>query len=187
MAYKLKPNYHFADTTQLGIDKIPSGRLIIVEDYGPNHDIKWFRKLTNNLRDDNNNIIGTLDSTHTVNDALTYKCIEAPLDKKADITSVYSMTEIDGALSSKADATDVYTKVDVDGTFRTIADSYTITDIDSMFDNASVNPSGVIQQSNTITTDVVIEYGNNAVSVGPITIANDKSVEITDGSEWLII
>ena len=187
MAYKLKPNYHFADTSQLGIDKIPNGRLIIIEDYGPDHSVKWLRKISQNLKDDNGNIIGTLDSTHTVNDALTYKCIEAPLDKKADITSVYSMTEIDAALSSKANTASVYTKTYIDSTFRTIIDSYAATEIDSMFDNASVNPSGVIQQSAMILDDVIIEYGNNAVSVGPLTIANDKSVTITDGSEWLII
>lgn len=187
MAYKLKPNYHFASTTELGIDKIPVGRLIIVEDYGPNHDIKWLRKVTNNLRDDNGTVIGTLNSTHTINDALTYRCIEAPLDKKADITAVYSMTEVDSMVSAKANALDVYTKTAVDNAFRTIADSYSATTIDSMFDNASVNPSGVIQQSALIADDIIIEYGNNAVSVGPITIANDKSVEITDGSEWLII
>lgn len=187
MAYKLKPNYHFADTSELGIDKIPVGRLIIVEDYGINHEIKWFKKLTQDLKDEYGTVIGTLNSTHTVNDALTYKCIEAPLDKKVDITAVYSMTEIDALAASKANVSDVYTIQDVDGAFRTIADSYSITDIDSMFDNAAVNPSGVIQQSAMIMSDVVIEYGNNAVSVGPLTIANDKSVEITDGSEWLII
>jgi hypothetical protein len=187
MTYKLKPNYHFASTVELGIDKIPVGRLIIVEDYGPNHDIKWLRKISQSLKDDNGNVIGTLNSTHTVNDALTYKCIEAPLDKKADISAVYSMTEVDSMVSSKANASDVYTIQDVDGAFRTLADSYSITEIDSMFDNAAVNPSGVIQQSALIADNVIIEYGHNAVSIGPITIANDKSVEITDGSEWLII
>lgn len=187
MAYKLKPNYHFADTSQLGIDKVPVGRLIIIEDYGPAHEIKWFKKLTQSLRDENGNVIGTLDATHTVNDALTYRCIEAPLDKKADLTAVYTNTEVDSLLSTKAEANDVYTVMDADIAFRRIDDSYSSTEVDSMIDNVSVNPSGVIQQSANVINDVLIEYGNNAASFGPITIANNKTVTISDGSVWSII
>jgi hypothetical protein len=187
MTYKLKPNYHFADTTELGIDKIPIGRLVIIEKYGPNEEIKWFKKVTHNLRDEQGNVIGTLNSTHTINDALTYRCIEAPLDKKADITSVYSQTEVDSMLTTKANADEVYTKGDVDITFRRIDDSYSATTVDSMLDNIAVNPKGIIQQANAITADVEIEYGNNAASLGPLTINNNVTVTIANGSVWTII
>ena len=187
MAYKLKPNYHFSNTAQLGIDKVPVGRLIIVEDYGPNHEIKWLRKVSQNLRDENGATIGTLDGTHTVNDALTYLCIEAPLDKKANLTQVYTQTEVDSMLSTKAEVSSVYTKNAIDTTFRRLDDSYSLTEIDSMIDNVVVNPSGVIQQSATIISDVLIEYGNNASSLSPITINDNVTVEISDGSVWTII
>ena len=45
MAYNRKPNYHFSDKNQTGIDKIPLGRMIIVEDY--DGEVKTFLKKSN--------------------------------------------------------------------------------------------------------------------------------------------
>jgi len=45
MAYNRKPNYHFRDKNQTGIDKIPLGRMIIVEDY--DGEVKTFLKKSN--------------------------------------------------------------------------------------------------------------------------------------------
>lgn len=187
MAYKLKPNYHFADTSQLGINKVPVGRLIIVEDYGANHEIKWLRKTSQSLKDEYGNIIGVLDANHTINDALTYRCIEAPFDKKADISQVYTITEIDSMLTTKAEVNDVYDKITSDSIFRRNDDSYSAANIDSMLDNLSVNPKGIVQHANKITADVEIEYGNNAVSITPLTINDNVTVTINNGSVWKLI
>lgn len=187
MAYKLKPNYHFENTSSLGLDKVPVGRFVIVEDVGPNNEIVWYKKVSQDLRDVEGVVIGTLDETHTINDALTYNCIISPLDLKVNRDEVYTITEIDSMLTLKADAATTYSKNDVDSTFRTITDSYSVAQVDAIINETSKNPTGIIQQSNLIDTNTEIEYGNNAASFGPITINDNVEVLVNDESEWQII
>ena len=40
---------------------------------------------------------------------------------------------------------------------------------------------------NTISNDVTIETGKNALSVGPITVADGKTITVSDGSVWTIV
>jgi hypothetical protein len=42
-------------------------------------------------------------------------------------------------------------------------------------------------QGATISSNVTIATGNNAVSIGPITQANNVVVTLGDGSRWVII
>lgn len=187
MAYKLKPNYHFASLTELGIDKVPIGRFIVIEDYGPLHEVKWFKKTTNNLRDSQGNIIGVLSSSTTIGDAITYKSIESPLDAKRNVEDSYSSTEIDSMLTTKVNSIDVYLKDDCDDKFRTIIDSYNITEVDSIIDGIKRNDSGIYQHANVITTSSTIENYHNAFSVGPIVLSNGIIITIPNGSVWQLI
>ncbi len=50
-----------------------------------------------------------------------------------------------------------------------------------------VASSGLLENSNTIGTDYVINAGYNALSAGPITIANTVVVTIPSGSTWTIV
>jgi hypothetical protein len=187
MAYKLKPNYHFANVDELGIDKVPLGRIVVVEDYGVNNEVKWFKKVSNELRDIEGNSIGILDETHSINDAQTFLAIESPLDEKADVNDIYTQTEIDSMASLKADLLEVYTKEQAEFEFRRITESYDISEIDSILDGVSKNSTGIIQQSASVNSDVEIEYGNNAASLGPILLENGVTVTVNDGSVWQII
>lgn len=47
--------------------------------------------------------------------------------------------------------------------------------------------SGVYENSATITTNYVVGAGNNAMSAGPITIANGASMTLSNGSVWTIV
>jgi len=131
MAYKLKPNYHFSDMDQTGIDKVPVGRFIIVEDVGNENEIKWYKKVSDELLDELGDPDGQLDGTSTLTDALNGQAIEAPLDYKRDITDSYSITETDSILTLKRDITDSYSISDVDSNFRRIDDSYSMDEINT--------------------------------------------------------
>lgn len=187
MAYKLKPNYHFANTSATGIDKVPVGRLIVVEDYGNYNEIKWLRKISNSLHDSNGNVIGTLNGTHTINDALTYLCLNSPFDTKRDIASSYSKDEVDSMLSVKAASADVYTKTVVDQTFRKLIDSYTSTEVDALIDGIRKNDTGIYQHANTINQSFTINDLHNGFSIGPVTLGDNVQITIPDGSCWEII
>lgn len=98
MSYKLKPNYHFTNGTQTGIDKVPVGRLVVVESFGNYNEIKWYKKVNNT---------GVSDTT-TIDQAVALGSLVSPIDVKRDISDSYSITEIDSALSLKANIEDVY-------------------------------------------------------------------------------
>jgi hypothetical protein len=179
MAYKLKPNYHFINTDSVGIDKVPVGRLIVVEDYGNQHEIKWLRKVSN---------IG-LDETTTINEALTLNGIDSPFDTKRDFTDSYSITEVDSILTNKRDISDCYDKIEVDLALslkRDIEDSYIKNEIDAMLSSVQFNTVGIYEHANLISNNYTIKTGNNAMSVGPITIG-EVTISIPNGAVWIII
>lgn len=179
MAYKLKPNYHFANTDSVGIDKVPVGRLIVVEDYGNQHEIKWLRKVSNY----------GLDETTTINEAITLNGLNSPLDAKRDFSDSYSITEVDSMLTLKRDVSDSYDKTEVDLALslkRDIEDSYDKTEIDTALSNIQFNVAGIYEHANLISNSYAIKAGNNAMSVGPITIG-EVTISIPNGSVWTII
>lgn len=45
----------------------------------------------------------------------------------------------------------------------------------------------ITQNTQTISASYSIPSGNNAMSVGPITIANGASVTIPNGSTWVVL
>lgn len=47
--------------------------------------------------------------------------------------------------------------------------------------------SGFFMHSATITQSAVIATGNNAMSSGPVTIADGVSVTVPDGSRWVVV
>ena len=47
--------------------------------------------------------------------------------------------------------------------------------------------SGFVQHSSVISRDISISSGNNAISAGPVTIADGISVTIPDGSVWKVV
>lgn len=54
-------------------------------------------------------------------------------------------------------------------------------------ERAVIGGNGLIQNSATITQDVVIETGNNAISGGPVTINSGVTVTVPSGSVWTIV
>ena len=54
-------------------------------------------------------------------------------------------------------------------------------------ERAVIGGNGLIQNSATITQDVVIETGNNAISGGPVTISDGVTVTVPSGSVWTIV
>ena len=49
------------------------------------------------------------------------------------------------------------------------------------------NDDAFYENTNTITSDYTITVGKNAMSAGPITIADGATVTIPDGSVWTIV
>jgi hypothetical protein len=45
----------------------------------------------------------------------------------------------------------------------------------------------ITQNTQTISTSYSIPSGNNAMSIGPITLANSVSVTVPSGSRWVIL
>lgn len=53
---------------------------------------------------------------------------------------------------------------------------------------ANTSPSGAfVETDNTINANYTISAGKNAMSAGPITIANGVTVTIPDGQTWVIV
>jgi len=161
MAYKLKPNYHFADDLQTGIDKVPIGRIIVCEDFGNSNVIKWLKKVSNT----------GLTLTTTIEDAWIAGNLEDSDELKRDVSDSYSQTETDALLSVKPNSTDVYTKAEMDVTIN----------------NTKYNDDGIMQHTSAITQDVTIFAGNNALSVGPLSMNDNITITLGDNSVWNII
>ena len=161
MAYKLKPNYHFINGSQTGINKVPVGRFVIVESFGNNNEIKWFKKISNT----------GLSDTTTIDQATALGNLVSPTDTKRDISDSYSITEVDSVLSLKANIADVYFRAETD----------------AMVNDIKNNADGIVQSANTINHSVTILPGNNASSISPIKIADNATVTISDGSVWKIV
>jgi hypothetical protein len=104
MSYKLKPNYHFANGSQTGINKVPVGRFVVVESFGNYNEIKWYKKA---------NDTGLTDAT-TIDQAVSAGNLVSPIDVKRNIADSYSITEVDSALSLKANSADVYGRAETD-------------------------------------------------------------------------
>jgi hypothetical protein len=54
-------------------------------------------------------------------------------------------------------------------------------------ERAVIGGNGLIQNSATITQDVTIETGNNAISGGPVIISDGVTVTVPSGSVWTIV
>ena len=53
--------------------------------------------------------------------------------------------------------------------------------------DANTTTKGLYENSNTISANYSITSGNNAMSAGPITVANGVVVTIPDGSTWTVV
>jgi hypothetical protein len=49
-----------------------------------------------------------------------------------------------------------------------------------------ISSNGLSVNSNTVSTSYSIPASNNAMSVGPITVASGQSVTVPSGSRWVI-
>ena len=47
--------------------------------------------------------------------------------------------------------------------------------------------NGLIENSSTVSTSYTVATGNNAMSVGPITVASGQSVTVSSGQRWVIL
>lgn len=53
--------------------------------------------------------------------------------------------------------------------------------------DANTTTKGLYENSNTISANYSITSGNNAMSAGPITVANGVVVTVPDGSTWTVV
>jgi hypothetical protein len=54
-------------------------------------------------------------------------------------------------------------------------------------ERAVIGNMGYVENSSSITVSSTINAGNNAMSSGPVTIADGVSVTVPDGSRWVVI
>jgi hypothetical protein len=54
-------------------------------------------------------------------------------------------------------------------------------------ERAVIGGMGYIENSSSITVSSTINVGNNAMSSGPVTIADGVSVTVPDGSRWVVV
>jgi hypothetical protein len=54
-------------------------------------------------------------------------------------------------------------------------------------ERAVIGGKGLIENSSTITEDVTVTTGNNAISAGPVTISSGITVTVPSGSVWTIV
>lgn len=54
-------------------------------------------------------------------------------------------------------------------------------------ERAVIGGKGLIENSATITENVTVTTGNNAISAGPVTISDGVTVTVPDGSVWTIV
>lgn len=52
---------------------------------------------------------------------------------------------------------------------------------------AVIGGEGYVENAQTVNNSSTINTGNNAFSVGPVTIASGKSVTVPSGSRWLVL
>lgn len=46
---------------------------------------------------------------------------------------------------------------------------------------------GIFEMANTIANDYTVTIGNNAQSIGPLTVAPGKTVTVPSGSRWVVV
>jgi len=46
---------------------------------------------------------------------------------------------------------------------------------------------GIFEVANTISNDYTVTIGNNAQSIGPLTVAPGKTVTVPSGSRWVVV
>lgn len=54
-------------------------------------------------------------------------------------------------------------------------------------ERAVIGGKGLIENSSTITENVTVTTGNNAISAGPVTISSGVTVTIPSGSTWVVV
>jgi len=54
-------------------------------------------------------------------------------------------------------------------------------------ERAVVGGMGYIENAATVTQSSTINTGNNAISAGPVTIADGSSVTVPSGSRWVVV
>jgi hypothetical protein len=51
----------------------------------------------------------------------------------------------------------------------------------------SLDPASVYIYDTTLTSNIVLSSGQNGLSIGPVTIANNASINIASGQRWLVL
>lgn len=54
-------------------------------------------------------------------------------------------------------------------------------------ERAVIGGKGLIENSSTITENVTVTTGNNAISAGPVTISSGVTVTVPSGSTWVVV
>jgi hypothetical protein len=50
-----------------------------------------------------------------------------------------------------------------------------------------VASNGLVLNNTTVSTSYTIATGNNAMSVGPVTVASGQSVTVSSGQRWVVL
>ena len=108
-------------------------------------------------------------------------------------TSSWAATGPSGATLNETSGVGPYYIVGSSGYSGNLLNAYVDTGISynaSTGDTTSpqfVASNGLLENASTVNTSYTIAAGNNAISVGPVTVASGKAVTVSSGQRWVIL
>jgi hypothetical protein len=184
--------YSFSGTT-LTLAGVASGTKIIVRQHGeklltpiPGDDSVTGAKIADNALDSEHYVDGSIDTAHIADGAITAAKIADGTVVAAEIASnaVTTVKIIDDAVTTAkiADANITTALIADDAvTAAKIADAVAL-------GGPSLGTSSIIRtNAKTISENITFAGNENGMTVGPITVANNYSVIVTNGSTWTIV
>ena len=184
--------YSFSGTT-LTLAGVASGTKIIVRQHGeklliptPGDDTVTGAKIVDNALDSEHYVDGSIDTAHIADGAITAAKIADGTVVAAEIASnaVTTVKIIDDAVTTAkiADANITTALIADDAvTAAKIADAVAL-------GGPSLGTNSIIRtNAKTISENITFAGTENGMTVGPITVANNYSVIVTNGSTWTIV
>jgi len=148
MAYVRKPNYHFKNKLETGIDKVPNGRVVVVEDY--DGQVKTFVKENNTGLTFTSTIVGAQSASNI-----------------KDMSNSDNMLSLGAGSNIDTQAADVYTK--------TVTSALTLT-MNNFLPSPNVN-SGILELTNGGAFPITYPVGSDFAGGTPFVLtASGKDV-----------
>lgn len=176
MSYKRKPNYHFADKLQTGLDNVPKGRMVICEDY--NGEVKLFVYNDTTSVDNTTTIEQAVIANNLVVDTIGIDALPTDgstnavssngvFDSVATVAS--NLSTLDGTVSGLVSSVGTVDTIPTDGSTNPVQSNGVFDAIDSIYETGTITTTPV-GSSGSISTpnDFTLSYVRvgNMVTVG---------------------